>query len=217
VDVPVTVNAAAAGHLIYPCGSIRDFLISRPRDREIGGVEGNVAIPAQSDRRFFQQGGIGAAVGLMAIEAIFQDGRVLKNERTAVLSVTVEAKFPGGNSLDELGRSSSVRVVAAGAIHFSLAHGMMREFVLGADLLFMTGRAGIRDGYTGELIPVGDARSRMDRVAIGAGDAFVGVNAAGPEESIPLLMAFETDIIALGNRRCRPPRKAAHPHEGFAA
>jgi hypothetical protein len=39
----------------------------------------------------------------MAIEAILHDGRVLKNERTSVLGVTVEAKFSGGNSLYELG------------------------------------------------------------------------------------------------------------------
>ena len=109
-------------------------------------MEGNVAFPAQPDWRSFQQGGVGAAVGLMAIEAILHDGRVLKNERTSVLGVTIEAKFFGGNSLDELGRSSPVRVVATRAVHFSLACGMMRKFVLGANLLFMTGIAGILYG-----------------------------------------------------------------------
>ena len=85
-------------------------------------------------------------MGLMAIEAILHDGRVLKNERTPVLGVTVEAKFSGGNSLYELGRSSPVRVVATGAVHFSLARGMMRKFVLGANLLFMAGIARILYG-----------------------------------------------------------------------
>ena len=46
----------------------------------------------------FQQGGIGAAVGLMAIEAILHDGRVLKNERTSVLGVTIKAKFSIGKA-----------------------------------------------------------------------------------------------------------------------
>ncbi len=136
MDVPVTVDAPRAGHHIYPCPSLR-----RRPDRESCVVEGNVALPAQPDWRCFQQGGIGAAVGLMAIEAILQDGRVLKNERTSVLGVTIEAKFSGGNSLYQLGRNSPVRVVATRAVHFSLAHGMMRKFVLGANLLFMTGIA----------------------------------------------------------------------------
>ena len=56
--------------------------------------------------RYFQQGGIVAAVGLMAIEAILHDGRMLKNERTPVTGVTIEAKFFIANSLYELGRSS---------------------------------------------------------------------------------------------------------------
>ena len=54
--------------------------------------------------RLFQQSGIGAAVGLMAIEAILQDGRVLKKERTPVLGVTSKAKFSSVNSFYELGR-----------------------------------------------------------------------------------------------------------------
>ena len=136
----MTVDAPAAGHHIYPC-------LCPPPDREIEGVEGNVAFPAQPERRGFQQGGISAAVGLMAIEAILHDGRVLKKERTSVLGVTVEAKFSGGNSLYELGRSSPVRVVATGAVNFSLTHGMMRKFVLRANLFFMTGSARIRYGY----------------------------------------------------------------------
>ena len=139
VDGPVTVDARRAGHHIYPS-------LFPPRDREIDVVEGNVAIPAQPDWRLFQQAGIGAAVGLMAIEAILHDGRVLINERTSVLGVTIEAKFSSGNSLYELGRSSPVRVVATRTVHFSLAHGMMRKLVLGANLLFMTGNARIRYG-----------------------------------------------------------------------
>jgi len=106
-------------------------------------MEGNVAIPAQPDWRLFEQAGIWAAVGLMAIEAILHDGRVLKNERTPVLGVAVEAKFSDVNSLDEEGRGSPVRVVATRAVHFSLALGMMRKTVLGANLLFMTGNARI--------------------------------------------------------------------------
>ena len=206
MDVPVTVDAPAAGHHIYPC-------LWLPRDRVILVVEGNVAIPAQPDRRGFQQGGIGAVVGLMAIEAILHDGRVLKNERTSVLGVTVEAKFSGGNSLYELGRSSPVRVVATRAVHFSLAHGMMRKFVLRANLLFMTGCARIRYGYSGELRTVRYSRSRMDHVARCARDALGGMNTTRPEEPIPLLMALETDIALHGNRRWRPLRKSNHTRE----
>jgi hypothetical protein len=85
-------------------------------------------------------------MGLMAIEAILHDGRVLKHERTPVLGVTIKTKFFIGKPLDELGRSSPVRVVATGAVHFCLAQGMMRKLHLGADLLFMTGSAGILYG-----------------------------------------------------------------------
>jgi hypothetical protein len=209
VDVPVTVDAPAAGHHIYPG-------LWLPRDREIEVVEGNVAIPAQPDWRLFQQGGIGAAVGLMAIEAILHDGRVLKNKRTSILGVAVEAKFSGGNSLYELGRSSPVRVVAAGAVHFRLAQGMMRKFVLGANLLFMTGIARIRYGYAGELETVRYSRSCMDRVARCASEAVGGMSTARPEKPLPLLMALETDIVAHGNRRGRPLRKSNHTRECFA-
>jgi hypothetical protein len=212
VDEPVTVEAPRAHHLIRPYP---------PRERrgratlglETDVVEGNVALPAQPDYRLFQQGGIGAAVGLMAIEAILHDGRVLKNERTSVLSVTIEAKFSDGNSLYEKGRSSPVRVVATRAVHFPLTHGMMRKFVLGAHLLFMTGKARIRYGYAGELSTVRDSRSGMDHVARGASEAFAGMNTARPEKPIPLLMALETDIVAHGNRRWRPLRKSTHTLE----
>ena len=85
-------------------------------------------------------------MGLMAIEAILHDGRVLKNERTSVLGVTIKAEFFIGKPLYQLGRSSPVRVVATRAVHFSLARGMMRKFVLRADLLFMTGSARILYG-----------------------------------------------------------------------
>lgn len=210
MDVPVTVDARRAGHHIYPC-------LCRPPGREIEVVEGNVAIPAQPDWRGFQQAGICAAVGLMAIEAILHDGRVLKNERTSVLGVTVEAKFSGGNSLYELGRSSPVRVVATRAVHFSLAHGMMRKFVLGANLLFMTGNARIRYGYSGELRAVRYSRSRMDHVARCASEALGGMNTTRPEEPLPLLMALETGIVAHGNRRWRPLRKSNHTPECFAS
>jgi hypothetical protein len=117
VDVLVTVDAPPADRDIYPRLS--------GREREVRVVEGNVAIPAQPDWRLFQEGGIGAAVGLMAIEAILQDGRVLKNEWTSVLGVTIEAEFSGADSLYQLGRSSPVRVMATRAVHFSLAQGVM--------------------------------------------------------------------------------------------
>jgi hypothetical protein len=138
VDVPVTVEACPADHHIYP-GLPAPGLESE-------GVEVNVALPAQPDGRGFQQGRIGAAVGLMAIEAILHDGRVLKNERTPVLGVTIKAKFFIGKPPDELERSSPVRVVATRAVHFCLAQGMMRKLHLRAGLLFMTGSAGILYG-----------------------------------------------------------------------
>jgi len=206
VDVPVTVDASRTGHHIYP-GFVR------PPDREIEVVEGDVAFPAQPDWRGFQQGGIGAAMGLMAIEAILQDGRVLKNERTPVLGVTIEAKFSGGNSLYELGGSSPVRVVATGAVHFSLAHGMMRKFVLGANLLFVTGIARILYGYSGQLSTLHDSRSGMDRVARCASETSGGMSTTRPEKPLSLLMALETDIVLHGNRRWRPLGKSTQTLE----
>ena len=119
----------------------------------------------------------------------------------------------GRPRLEQVGCRRPVRVVAAGAVHFSLAHGMMRKFVLGAHLLFMTGSARIRDGYSGKLITVPDSRSRMDRVAICASDALGGMSTPRPEKPIPLLMALEADIVAHVNRRCRPLRKSNHPRE----
>jgi hypothetical protein len=145
VDVPVTIDARRAHHLTRPYP---------PRERrcrfalglETDVMEGNVALPAQPDGRLFQQGGIGAAVGLMAIEAILQDGWVLKKERTPVLGVTIKAKFSNVNSIYELGRRCPVRVVATRAVHFSFAQGMMRKFPLRGNLLLMTCFAGILYG-----------------------------------------------------------------------
>lgn len=56
----------------------------------------------------------------------------------------------------------------------------------------------------------------MDRVAICASHALVGMGAAGPEKPLPLLMALETDIVAHVNRRCRPLGKETHTRGGFA-
>ena len=112
-----------------------------------------------------QQAGIAAAVGKMAIEAILHDRRVLKNERTSVLGVTIKAEFFIGKLLYQLGRSSPVRVVATRAVHFSFAQGMMRKPLLRADLLFMTGTARILYGYIGELSTGSYSRSHMDYVA----------------------------------------------------
>ncbi len=89
-----------------------------------------------------------------------------------------------------------MRVVATGAVHFSLAHGMMRKPQLGFDLLFVAGIAGILDRYVDELMAGGRARSRMDRVAGGAGDALDVVRTARPEQPVPFLMAFETGFVA---------------------
>ena len=144
MDVLVTVDARPAHHhrrpYPRPPGPVGIDLI------ELDAVEGNVALPAQPDCRGFQQAGEWAAVGLVAIEAILHDGRVLKKERTPVLGVTIKAQFLVANSLYELRRRSAVRVVATRAAHFSLALGMMRKFPLRGNLLFMTGFAGILDG-----------------------------------------------------------------------
>ena len=206
MDVPVTVDARRAGHHIYP-------YLCPPPNRVILVVEGNVAFPAQPDWRFFQQVRKGAAVGLMAIEAILHDGRVLKKERTPVLGMTIEAEFFNGNSLYEEWRNRPVRVVATRAVHFPLPHGMMRKPVLCANLLFMTGSTRIRYGYTGELITGHYSGSRMDRMAGGASEVVDVVNTVGPEKPVPLLMALETDIVAPGDGVWRPLGKANHTLE----
>ena len=154
----MAVEAPSAHHHIRPLASL-------PRRLETDVVEGNVALPAQPDGRGFQQAGIGAAVGKMAIEAILHDGRVLINERTSVLGVTIKAEFFIGKPLYQLVRTSPVRVVATRAVHFSFAQGVMRKPHLRADLLFMTGKARILYGYIGELSTGRYSRSRMDCVA----------------------------------------------------
>ena len=200
---------APADHYPYPRLPIRR--------REIGGVEGNVALPAQPFGRRFQQGGKVAAVGLMAIEAILHDGRVLKKERAPVLGVATKAQFLVGKPPDEMVRGSPVRVVATGAVHFPLAQGMMRKLHLGAHLLFMTGSARILYGQTGELILDQCSRSRMDRVALDASDAVGLMRAARPEKPLPLFMALETDLVLHGSRGCRPLRESNLPRVGFAS
>jgi hypothetical protein len=176
-------------------------------------VEADVALPAQPDGRLFQQGRIGTAVGLMAIEAIFQDGGVLKKEWPPVLSMTIKAEFSDINSFYELGRRSAVRVVAARTVHFALTHGMMRKLPLRGNLLFMTGFAGIRNGQVDELKTPGSPRSRVGHVARCASEAFFGMNTARPEKPLPLLMALETGLAALVRSILGTFRKSNHAFE----
>ena len=153
-------------------------------------MKDKVAVPAQPDRRDLQQAGVCAAVGLVAVEAILHDRRMLKNERTPVLSVTVEAKLIIGKSFYELGRGSPVRVVAIHAGHFSLAQRMMRKPHLIGDLLFMTYIARIVYGYTRELMTARHSRFRVDRVALRAPDVLDVMRTSLPEHLLLLLMAL---------------------------
>lgn len=216
VDVPVTVEACRAHHLTrpYPARQLRG---RAALGLETDVVESNVTLPAQPDGRLFQQGGISAAVGLMAIEAILHDGRVLKNVWPPVLGVTIEAKFSRGNSFYELGRRRPVRVVATRTAHLSLAHGMMRKLPLRANLLFMTCFTCIIDGQIDELITTRCSPSRVRRVACCASEVFDGMNTVIPEKPIPLLMALETGLVALVSRICGPFRKSNHAFECFAS
>ena len=205
----MTVDARRAHHLIRPYQPLGCPV------RVV--VEADVALPAQPDGRLFQQGGIGAAVGLMAIEAILHDGRVLKNVRPPVLGVTIEAKFSGVNSFYELGRCSPVRVVATPAVHFSLSLGMVGKFPLRGNLRFMTWIARILDSQIDELIPLRCPRSRVRRVARCASEVFDCMNTVIPEKPIPLLMALETGLVALVSRICGPFRKSNQTLEFFAS
>jgi hypothetical protein len=83
MNIYVTIGARSADHLRYtppPLGS-------KCQTASLDNVEGNMALSAQPDLGSFQEAGICAAVGLMAIGAILRDGRVLKDDRTSVPGV----------------------------------------------------------------------------------------------------------------------------------
>lgn len=94
---PVTVEARSH-HFIGP----RRRPLSCNKGLETELVKGDVALPAQPERRGLQQAGICAAVGLMAVEAVLHHGRVLKNRRAPILCVTRKAKLSIGKPPYEL-------------------------------------------------------------------------------------------------------------------
>ena len=66
-------------------------------------------------------------VGIMAIEAAFAYGRMLKEERATLFRMALDALVVDRIRGDEARRLGPVRVVAAGALHLLFAQRMVRR------------------------------------------------------------------------------------------
>ena len=87
-----------------------------------------MAIQAQERSFGLQHAGVVGTVRVMTVGAIFPDGRMLPQEWAALFGVAGVAGLVHGGSLQEFGPIRTVRVVAAGAIHFPFADRHMRGF-----------------------------------------------------------------------------------------
>lgn len=63
----------------------------------------------------------------VAIHAIFGNRRVLPEERTTFLGMTLEALIVHARRIDQLVTDCAMRVVTIGALHLSLSDRMMRD------------------------------------------------------------------------------------------
>jgi len=112
MDVGVAVSAAAV-----------EILDGAERLGLRGVAAAVVARVADARHANFEELGIVAAVRFVAVGAVFDDWRVLPEERAATLGVATQTVFVGG-ALDELlGIGGAMRVVATGAGDFAFAIG----------------------------------------------------------------------------------------------
>lgn len=85
-----------------------------------------VALLAQPGRPRLQQLRVGRPMGLMAIQAVLHNRRMLPQERTPSLGMALVAVFVGGGLDELLGIGAAVRVVAVRASDLPLPKGHVR-------------------------------------------------------------------------------------------
>src|SRR5688572_30232881 len=136
VDVRVAVDTRASEHAIALAAGDGAVVVDR---RRMPG--GDVTALTQHRHADVQHAVVGRAVRIVAGRTVLAHRRVLEQHRPAHLGVTAGAAFVDGAAGPERldVRDGTVRVVARGAGHLSLAHGHVRHRPLGLrDLEAMT-------------------------------------------------------------------------------
>jgi len=111
-----------------------------------------MAVVAHARHANFQQLRVVAAVRFVAVGAVFDDWRVLPEERAATLGVATQTVFVGG-ALDELlGIGGAMRVVATGAGDFAFAIGHVGRALQLRAAHLMALQAQLRLGFFGAAI-----------------------------------------------------------------
>ena len=116
VNVGMTIGAAAVE------------VFDGPKRLRLGGVTAAVMTGiAHARHAHLEELRVVAAVGFVAIRAVFHDRRVFPEERPAAFRVAAQAILVNGalNELAGIGRT--MRIMATGAGHFAFAVGHMRR------------------------------------------------------------------------------------------
>ena len=180
----------------------------------IGGMSGNgryslaahvigrrVAVQAQEWHFFLEQPRIYGAMRIVAVGALFANGLVFPQHRTALVGVTAIASVVDPHLPQQIGACRAMRIVAIGADHFAFADGMVGILQRERTLLGMASKAnvGLRrfDQYR-ILVDV-------DRVTADAGQIVNLVLAALPIIMIAVLVTAEANLIADRDRRSIRP------------
>ena len=183
VDLRVAIQAAAVDSK------------SRHRIARIGRMEICCIMAAltQPRPRDHQQVLVDRAVRIMAVQAALHDRWMLKQIRTALLGMALEADLVDGGFLQQMFAVAPMRTVAVGAHHFAFRQ---RHVLRARELcsnVFMALEAGVGLRRRFQLVL---ARYRLhDCVAVRAHQVPRLVNAAAPQRAGALFVAAETDGV----------------------
>src|SRR6267142_2496085 len=145
-------------------------------------------------------------VGIVAVEAVFARRRVFEEERPALFRMALDALVVRRIRGDEARRLSSVRVVAAGALHLLFAQRMVRRLHQRGSNLLMAFRAHLLLRRLLEQFLV----ATMDRVAIHARELSLVVCAPVPQGRTAARVTLQTDRVPVTRRhRARERHQAA--------
>jgi hypothetical protein len=180
-----------------------------PVEEEVGiwpipqSVSAVVTLVAESRYTYFEQPIIDGTVRFVAIVTIFEDRRMLKEERASPLGMALVASLVHACLYELRGIGRAVRVVAIGAAYFSFSHRHMRRthelgFSLQVALAAHLNRGPFVEKRSfviqlRQLVPVG--RFLHHGVTIDAGEAPTGMGAGFPVGLYSLLVALETRLV----------------------
>ena len=192
-------------------GAIEDE--ARPgvlRSRRVTSLD--VALLTESRFGDLEQFFVVGAVGFVAVGATLRHRWVFPQKRTPLLGMAGVTVLIDGVGLEEVLGDGAMRIVTARAGHLALPEGHVGGAHELRAALGVALSAGLDFSGFGELAALGVIVH--DTVAVGAGQVSQLMGTALPVEAGGFLVAFQTDGIALGDRRGVLLRKGNQPLEG---